>query len=248
MSSLSRLLPLALTLVAAAAATAQTAPFTAERMWTLERLGEPALSPDGRLAVVPVTRYDVQENKGFTDLWLIPTAGGPPRQLTSDPAADTQPAFSPDGKWVAFLSKRGEDKQNQVYVIAADGGEARRVTNVPTGAEVPRWFPDSRRIAFVTPIWTELVRWEDQAARMQERQDSKVTARVWQRAPIAHWDHLLDDREPHLFSIDVAGASRSPSHASRAMRCRNRRWTRFRTTSPRTVRRWPSSRMSTSRA
>jgi dipeptidyl aminopeptidase/acylaminoacyl peptidase len=199
-------------LLAATVATADStpagdsgAPFTAERMWTLDRLGTPALSPDGRLAVVPVTRYDVGDNKGYTDLWLFPTAGGPPRQLTSDPAPDTQPTFSPDSKWIAFLSKRGEDKQNQVYVIAVDGGEARRVTNIPTGVQVPKWFPDGRHIAFVSAIWTDLVRWEDQAARMQERQDSKMTARVWDHAPIAYWDHLLDDREAHLFSIDVNG-------------------------------------------
>src|SRR5262245_55540828 len=186
-------------------ADAETAPFTAERMWTLDRLGEPALSPDGKLAVLPVTHYDVTENKGFTDLWLIPTAGGPARQLTSDPAPDTQPTFSPDGKWIAFLSKRGDDKQTQLYVIATDGGEARRVTNIPTGVEAPKWFPDSHRLAFVTGIWTDLVRWQDQAARMQERQDSKMTARVWDHAPIAYWDHLLDDRAAHLFSIDLNG-------------------------------------------
>ena len=191
--------------LAVATAVAQNAPFTAEKMWTLERLGEPTLSLDGRIAVLPVTRYNVAENKGLTDLWLLPTAGGPARQLTSDPAADSQPTFSPDGKWIAFLSKRGDDKETQVYVIAADGGEARRVTHVPTGADVPKWFPDSRHLAFVSSIWTDLVRWEDQAARLQDRQDAKMTARVWDHAPIAYWDHLLDDREPHLFSIDING-------------------------------------------
>src|SRR5262245_11470282 len=160
--------------LAGSAALAQSGPtgapqgttlFSAEKMWTLERLGEPTLSPDGKLAALAVTRYDVAENKGLTDVWVLPTAGGPARQLTSDKAADTAPVFSPDGKWIAFLSKRGEDKEDQVYVIATDGGEARRVTNVPQGAEAPRWFPDSRRIAFITSIWTDLVRWEDQAKR-----------------------------------------------------------------------------------
>jgi dipeptidyl aminopeptidase/acylaminoacyl peptidase len=203
--SLFILFTLAVAIGAVDNAGAQTVPFTAERMWSLDRLGEPALSPDGKFAVLPVTHYDVAENKGFTDLWLIPTAGGPARQLTSDPAPDTQPSFSPDGKWIAFLSKRGEDKQTQLYVIPTDGGEARRVTNIPTGVEAPKWFPDSHRLAFATAIWTDLVRWEDQAARMQERQESKMTARVWDHAPIAYWDHLLDDREEHLFSIDVNG-------------------------------------------
>jgi dipeptidyl aminopeptidase/acylaminoacyl peptidase len=180
-------------------------PFSAERMWGLDRLGEPAVSADGKLAVIPVTRYDVGQNKGLTDLWLIPTAGGEARRLTSDDAADTAPSFSPDGKWIAFLSKRGDDRKNQVYVIATDGGEARRVTNVANGAEVPRWFADSRRIGFVTSIWLDLVRWEDQARRAKEREEGKMTGRLWSKAPIAYWDHLLDDTERHLYSIDVNG-------------------------------------------
>jgi dipeptidyl aminopeptidase/acylaminoacyl peptidase len=191
--------------LAMSAAHAQMAPFSAERMWGLDRLGEPSVSPDGQLAVLPVTHYDVSENKGLTDLWLVPSGGGAARQLTSDPAPDTQAAFSPDGKWIAFVSRRGDDKQNQIYVISTEGGEARRVTQVPTGAGVPKWFPDSRRIAFVTSIWMDLVRWEDQAARMQERQEPKMTARVWEKAPIAYWDHLLDEREPHLFSVALEG-------------------------------------------
>jgi dipeptidyl aminopeptidase/acylaminoacyl peptidase len=178
---------------------------TAEKMWALERLGDPAITPDGATAVVPVTRYDIAENKGFTDLWLVPVAGGPARQLTSDKASDTQPTVSPDGRWIAFVSKRGDDPESQIYVIAVDGGEAQRVTNLPTGASVPKWFPDSKRIAFVSSIWTDLTRWEDQAARKKERAESKMTARVWNRAPISYFDHFLDDREPHLFSIGVDG-------------------------------------------
>ncbi|HTU64601.1 MAG TPA: S9 family peptidase [Steroidobacteraceae bacterium] len=194
-----------------AAAVAQTLPapgtrqLTAEKMWAMKRLGEPSITADGKLAVVPVTGYDIGQNKGSTDLWLVPLAGGAARQLTSDKASDTQPTVSPDGKWVAFLSKRGDDTETQLYVIAIDGGEARRVTNVPTGVDAPKWFPDGKRLAFVTEIWPDLVRWEDQAARKKERADSKMTARVWTKAPISYFDHFLDDREAHLFSISVDG-------------------------------------------
>ncbi|MDF3022232.1 MAG: prolyl oligopeptidase family protein, partial [Steroidobacteraceae bacterium] len=52
---------------------------TAEKMWGMKRLGDPAITPDGRLAVVPVTTYDIGENKGLTDLWLVPVAGGEAR-------------------------------------------------------------------------------------------------------------------------------------------------------------------------
>jgi dipeptidyl aminopeptidase/acylaminoacyl peptidase len=197
------LLPLAC--VVAMASVHAKAPLSAEKMWSLTRVGEPALSRDGRFAVVPATRYDIAENKGLTDLWLLPVAGGPARQLTSDPAPDTQPAVSPDGRWIAFVSRRGKDEQSQIYVIPVDGGEARRLTDVPTGASVPKWFPDNRRIAFVSSIWTDLASWEDQGKRLKEREDSKMSAKVWDHAPISYWDHFLDDRETHLFAIDLSG-------------------------------------------
>lgn len=184
---------------------AGAAPFSAETMWSLARLGDPSLSPRGDYAVVPVTSYDVPENRGYTDLWLLPTREGSARQLTSDEANDTNPVFSPDGESVAFLSKRAEDKEPQVYVIAVAGGEARRVTDIPTGANAPRWFPDSRRLAFVSPIWTDLVRWEDQEKRMEERATAKMSGRIWDKAPVAYWDRYLDDREPHLYSIPLEG-------------------------------------------
>ena len=91
-------------------------------------------------------------------------------------------------------------------MIPIDGGEARRVTNLPTGADAPKWFPDSQRLAFVSAIWIDLVRWDDQEKRRQERDESKMSAKLWSRAPIAYWDHYLDDREPHLFSMAADGS------------------------------------------
>jgi dipeptidyl aminopeptidase/acylaminoacyl peptidase len=198
------------TILFATVAAAQVVPdpsrqLTAEKMWSLKRLGDPAITPDGLTAIVPVTTYDIDENKGLTDLWLLPVAGGAARQLTSDKASDTQATVSPDGKWVAFISKRGDDTESQVYVIAVDGGEAQRVTHLPTGASAPKWFPDSRHIAFVSEVWPDLPRWEDQAARTKERESSKMTARVWTKAPISYFDHFLDEREPQLFSIALEG-------------------------------------------
>ena len=203
-----RLLLLLWPIWAAAPSFAQPTPpesLTAERMWSLVRLGDTDISPDGRLAVVTVTQFDVKENKGSTDLWLFSTDGRTSRRLTSDKASDSSPRFSPDGSMIAFVSKRGDDEQGQIYVIPVDGGEAQRLTDVPTGANAPKWFPDGRKIAFASSIWIDLVRWEDQAKRLKERDKSKMSAQVWDRAPIFYWDRFLDDREPHLFSIEITG-------------------------------------------
>lgn len=184
---------------------AHAEPYTAAAMWQLQRLGDPDISPDGRLAVVPVTRYDVDKNKGDTDLWLVPTKPGKARQLTSSGGSASTPVWSPDGEMIAFVGKRGEDKQQQLYVIAVGGGEARRVTNVPTGVIAPKWFPDSRRIAFLSQVWPDLATWPDMDKRMTARNEAKMTAQVWDKAPVSHWDHYLDDRQTHIYSISIDG-------------------------------------------
>jgi dipeptidyl aminopeptidase/acylaminoacyl peptidase len=176
-------------------------------MWQLKRLGDPALSPDGRMAVVPVTSYDAGTNKRFTHLWLLPTKPDKARQLTSGTTQNTSPAFSPDGQYIAFVSKREKDTAPQIYVIAVDGGEAKRITNVPTGASAPKWFPDSKRIAFLSRVWPDVADWDAMRARKKSRDESKMRARVWDKPPIAHWDKYLDERATHIFAVDLEGGT-----------------------------------------
>lgn len=175
---------------------------TAEVSWMLKRLGAPAISPDGALAVVPVSTARIDDNKLETDLWIVRTDGSHSRPLTTHAGSDASPVFSPDGRFVAFVAKRGEDKVAQLYVIPIDGGEARRITDLPTAVSAPKWFPDSRRIAFLARVYPDLVSWADMAARADSREQSKVRVRTWDKAPIRWWDAWLDERETHLFAVD----------------------------------------------
>lgn len=182
-------------------------PLNAETLWQLQRLGAPAIAPDGATAIVPVSKPDVGENKLATDLWLIKTDGGGATRFTSQSGSDSSPAFSPDGRFVAFVSKREGDKAAQLYVIPTDGGEAKRVTEIPTGVMAPKWFPDSRRIAFLSRVFPDLASWDEQGKRLLEHESSKARAKTWDRAPIRWWDSWLDERETHVFAVDHASGA-----------------------------------------
>ena len=181
------------------------APLTAETMWQLKRTGPPAISPDGKFAVYGVTRFDAENDKGDADLYRVATAGGNPERLTSMKGNESEPAWSPDGRYIAFVAKRGEDKQSQLYVIAANGGEAVRVGDVPTGVSAPRWFPDSKRIAFISEVWPDITDWTQTRDKLKAREESKMSAIAWDRPPVTHWDHFVEDRVPHLFSVSLDG-------------------------------------------
>ena len=178
---------------------------TVDDMWAVQRVGAPALSPDGKTVAYAVTAYDMEENRGNADLWLLSLSGGPARRLTANKASDTQPAWSPDGKRIAFVSRREEDKAAQLYVIPVDGGEPERLTEMPLGVSNPRWLSDGKRIAFVSRVVAGSEAPADTKKALEAREKSKVKARVSENRLYRFWDHWLTDNEyPHIFVLDVA--------------------------------------------
>jgi dipeptidyl aminopeptidase/acylaminoacyl peptidase len=96
--------------------------------------------------------------------------------LTAGEASSTAPAWSPDGRWIAFLSARGADKpKTNVWRIRVDGGEAERITDEKGGVSALRWSPDGRSIAFVMPDPKS----EDEEKADEERRDVRVVDEDW---------------------------------------------------------------------
>ncbi len=119
---------------------------TIDDILAMRSLSQLACAPDGRQAAYVVNHADVKADKRRTAIWLADLGGAPALQLTGSDADASAPAFSPDGKSIAFLSKRGKDKQAQIWLLDRRGGEAQKLTDVKGEIVEFRWSPDSRRL------------------------------------------------------------------------------------------------------
>jgi dipeptidyl aminopeptidase/acylaminoacyl peptidase len=177
--------------------------------WPLEpRLAYPvitdlALSPDGRRVAYAVREPLLTDEKSefITHLYLASRDDGEPLQLTYGDSSDSQPVWSPDGRYVAFLSKRGG--KNNVYVMRPDGGEAWALTRYDkTDVEGLRWSPDGGRIAF----------------RMAEPPDEERQKRDKARDDAKQFG--VDFDFTHLYSVPFTVGPRAQSEATQLTRGR----------------------------
>ena len=172
-----------------------------EDVYSLTSVGDPRISPDGRNVAFVVNRIDGEANRYCAAIWVAPVDGSEePRQLTAGERIDQSPRWSPDGRWLAFVSNRdGEEKKahGELYVLPADGGEPRRLTTGKEEVESIAWSPDSRRIAFARRVGDETYEEEDERRRAPRR-----FTRVYFKLDSVGW---TGDRRKHLFVVGLDG-------------------------------------------
>lgn len=130
---------------------ASRAPATIDQILALRAVSDPVMSPDGQWIAYVVTTRDAVANLNRSAVWVVPTAGGAPVQLTRGPRSDRAPRWAPDGSYIAFLSDRDSTRRAQVYGIEPTGGESWRITRSETGISAFRISPDGQRIGWIAP-------------------------------------------------------------------------------------------------
>jgi dipeptidyl aminopeptidase/acylaminoacyl peptidase len=125
--------------------------------------------------------------------------------MTFTRGAEGGAAWSPDSSAVVFSAKREGDEEAQLYLLnVMNGGEAEKLTSLSTGAGNAGWSPDGKMLVFSSRVYKGAADDESNRRAAAERKARKYNARVYEGFPIRYWDHWLDDREPHLFTLDLA--------------------------------------------
>ena len=201
-----RLVFVAAALAAASAARAQERhPMTVREFVSLERPGEPAISPDGRWVAYNVTTTDLATSRRRTDLWLVAAAGGEARRISSDSLGGRSAHWSPDGKAIAYVTTRGGT--SEVWILEPATGDRRQVTSLSTGADGPVWSPLGDMIAFVSQVYPDC---GDDACNRQKAAADEARpsrARLYDHLLFRHWNVWDDGTRSHLFVVPAHGGT-----------------------------------------
>ncbi|MEX2246750.1 MAG: S9 family peptidase [Dehalococcoidia bacterium] len=163
--------------------------------YDLRTVTDPQISPDGKQVAYVVATSDREVDEMRIAVHVAPVDGKRPARRFTFGKRDHSPRWSPDGRYLAFVSDRGE--KNQIFIAPLDGGEARQVTKAKFGVMSPAWSPDGARIAYT--------------ARTGDYKESKERKPAERAAPRVIRDlryrldgiGYFDVRRIHIFTVDV---------------------------------------------
>jgi dipeptidyl aminopeptidase/acylaminoacyl peptidase len=189
------LLVLAHSTLASAQAIPAKRPIRPSDLYRLQTISDPQVAPGGAWVAYVLTTVDSVKDKRNTDIWMVGRDGSQPVQLTNAPEGESRPRFSPDGKYLSFVAKRGDDKDSQIYLLDRRGGDAARATTVKGNLADYVWSPDGARLllAIQSPDYADSAKSKVRTPYVIDRFHFKQDGAGY-----------LDRRPTHLYLFDVA--------------------------------------------
>ena len=172
--------------------------WTPEAMVNLPVVGTPELSPDGSMIAYTLreTNMEGDESSFTTHIWVANADGSMNRQFTRGEQSATNPQFSPDGRYLSFISTR--ENGRQIFKMYLDGGEAKKITSAGNGVGSYQWSPDGTRIAYtMTDPQTD-----EEKARERERRDVILVDRDFKFSRI-YVQHIEADSAQAIYAGDL---------------------------------------------
>ena len=180
-------------------------PFTAKDMATLNRVGAPAISPDGKWMAYQMRSTDLAANKGRIDLYLLDISrpGQTPKMIASKPDKnETSPTFSPDGKWLYYLSNESGD--DQLWRVAIAGGTPSQLSDAKDGIAGFKIAPTGDKAA----VWADRpVGAKTLADVKPDAKPEDGSARIYDKMFVRHWDAWSDGQRSQIFVMPLTGGT-----------------------------------------
>lgn len=190
-------------LLAAPLSAQQKHTITFDDFAAVHAVGDPQISPDGKVVLYSVRTTDVSKNTRTSHTVSVPVGGGSPQPFPSD-AADisaTEARWSPDGRHIAFVAG------GQLWISDANGAARKQLTRLNGGATGPVWAPTSDRIAFVSSVYPECSNDACNAAKEKAASDNKVKAHIADQLMYRHWNAWDEGTRSHLFVVAIDGSA-----------------------------------------
>lgn len=172
---------------------------TPEVLWSMNRIGEYAVSPDGKSVVYNLTHYNIPENKGKTDIFIIDIDGNNNKCITHSFSNEYSPQWTPDGQKIAFMC--AENGSMQIWEMNPDGTDREQITNIPDGITGFKFSPDGKQI-----LYTAEVKLKNEVKDIYP--DLPLSSgRINHDLMYRHWDQWVDTYG-HIFITSDKGKTR----------------------------------------
>jgi len=172
------------------------AKFTPDVMWKMGRLASATLSPDGSKALYAITRYNMAENRGLSQIYVRDIATGNEVALTDNSSNNNDPQWSADGSKIYFTSNRSGSMQ--LWQMATDGSSAKQITDIEGGIEGYGVAPSGDKLFYVKKVHAA----DTKSSDIHKDMD-KSKARIYDDLMARHWDYWDEGDYSHIFVADL---------------------------------------------
>jgi len=171
-----------------------------DELFKLKTVGNPQVSPEGMWVAYTITEVDLEKDKSETRVWMTPVSGGDAIPMTVKGSSASTPRWSPDGKYLSFLSSR-KDGKTQVWSLDRRGGEAQQLTEILQGVQGYEWSPDGTKLLLVLqdPKPEDLEKDKDKKEKLKKPKPWVIDRLQFKMDYVGY----LDGRRTHLFVFNL---------------------------------------------
>jgi dipeptidyl aminopeptidase/acylaminoacyl peptidase len=171
-------------------------PLTIDQFVSMPTVGDPQLSPDGKLVAYTISTPSLEDNRSTSRIWLADAVTGETWQATTGGGSDRAPRWSPDGRTLGFISTR--EGGSQIWRLPARGGEPTKLTSFADGVSDFLWSPDGKGLLF----WTS-VKWPDSTEAEKRGGKYPTEAKIWNDLFYRHWDEWRVGLRQHVLKVSL---------------------------------------------